>query len=385
MNIIYNTQEKITSKIKEILLLIIPDIKKTQLNILPFIIFGMIMAESSVSIDIANTLKDEFSLIKLDSVIKRIRRFFNNKLFKPYEFYDKIIRFVITNYKKKHNDKRVNIIFDHMFSHDNYTVFMISMRIGKTGIPLWFRCFKGKDNEDAFNEELLKEGISYVSSLFDNSFNLTFSGDRWFNSVSLLSFIESLGHTYVVRLKRNIKVECDNKRVKSNVKNVGDLPSLQYHSSFYFNAKITECKFNTTIVISKRDGVDEPWIIATNGDHRRAIKDYGYRFGGIETLFKNQKSNGLHIESINNSSLASFTTMYTLVCFTTLFLTIIGADYSKNSNSYKDYGFTTHKTYKDKGKVRVMSLFNVGLTLFKYAFNSLRYVRLPISLILYDI
>lgn len=156
MNIIYNTQEKITSEIKKILLQIIPDIRKTQLKIIPFIIFGIIMAESSISSDIAKTLKDDFSLIKLDSVIKRIRRFFNNKLFKPYNFYDKIIRYVISNYKLKHNDKRINIIFDHMFSHDNYTVFMISMRIGKIGIPLWFRCFKGKDSEEAFSEELLK-------------------------------------------------------------------------------------------------------------------------------------------------------------------------------------------------------------------------------------
>ena len=286
MNIIYNTQEKITSEIKKLLLLIIPNIRKTQLNIIPFVIFGIIISESSVSIDIAKTLKDDFSLIKLNSIVKRIRRFFNNKLFKPYEFYDNIIRYVISNYKLKHNDKRINIIFDHMFSHDNYTVFMISMRIGKIGIPLWFRCFKGKDSEDAFSEELLKEGISYVSSLFDSSFDLIFSGDRWFNSISLLSFIESFGHTYVVRLKRNIKVECDNKRVKKSIKTVGDLPSFQYHSSFYFNSKITDHKFNTTIVISKRDDVEEPWIIATNGDYKRAIKDYGYRFVELNQFLK---------------------------------------------------------------------------------------------------
>ena len=43
-----------------------------------------------------------------------------------------------------------------MFSHDNYTVFMITMRIGKQGIPLWFRCFKGKSDKSAFQEDLLK-------------------------------------------------------------------------------------------------------------------------------------------------------------------------------------------------------------------------------------
>lgn len=61
--------------------------------------------------------------------------------FKSFNF---VIKYVISTYKKKHNDKRIHIIFNHMFSHDNYTVFMISMRIGKQGIPIWFRCFEKK-------------------------------------------------------------------------------------------------------------------------------------------------------------------------------------------------------------------------------------------------
>ena len=91
-------------------------LEKLGLNILPHIIWGMINAESSK--------------------VKRIRRFFNNNLFDSINFYDYIIKHVIANYKKKHKDNRVHIIFDHMFSHDNYTVFMISMRIGNQGIPL---------------------------------------------------------------------------------------------------------------------------------------------------------------------------------------------------------------------------------------------------------
>ena len=101
----------------------------------------------------------------------------------------------------------------------------------------------------------------------------------------------------------------------------------------------------------------EPWIIATNGDSRHAIKDYGYRFGGIECLFKNQKSNGFYIETINNSTIAYFTNMYTIVCFSILTLTLIGTDYTKNKKCYKNIKFETHKNYKNKGKVRIMSLF----------------------------
>ena len=76
MNKIYNTQEEIASAIKNYLLKVDPSIRKTQLNIIPYIMIGMIDSESIVACDIAKKLKDNFSLVKFDSVIKRIRRLF---------------------------------------------------------------------------------------------------------------------------------------------------------------------------------------------------------------------------------------------------------------------------------------------------------------------
>ena len=116
-----------------------------------------------------------------------------------------------------------------------------------------------------------------------------------------------------------------------------------------------------------------------------AIQNYSYCFGFIEYVFKNQKSNVLYLEAINNASEKVYNTMYTMACTVVLFLTIIGADYSKNTNCYKNEKIITHKVYKDKGKVRVMSLFRIGLTLFHRAVNSTKYIRLPIRFILYDI
>ena len=87
----------------------------------------MILSESSVASDIAKNLKDDFSLVQHESVIRRIKRLFKNKLFDPYKFYDEVIKYIISNYKSKHEDKRVHLTFDHMFSHDNYTVFMITI------------------------------------------------------------------------------------------------------------------------------------------------------------------------------------------------------------------------------------------------------------------
>ena len=78
--------------------------------------------------------------------------------------------------------------------------------------------------------------------------------------------------------------------------------------------------------------------------------------------------------------------MYSTIAFTiVLFLTIIGADYSKNTKCCKNKKIVTHIVYKNKGKVRVMSLFKTGLTLFHRAHNSRKYIRLPIGFVLYDI
>ena len=385
MNKVYNTQEEIASEIEKFLKEIFTDIRKTQLNILPYIVLGIILSESVVASDIAKALKNQFTLVQLESVIKRIKRFFSNELFKPHEFFNHVIKHIISNYKKKHSDKRVHVVFDHMFSHDNYTVFMITMRIGKQGIPLWFRCFEGKDCTEAFEENLLKEGISYVSSLFGNEYDLIFLADGWFNSTTLLEHIASLGHTFCIRFKRNIKTLIYDKKEGHKVwKILDELKAYQYHSNSFKDIEITDKKYVVNIAISQKHGVAEPWIIVTNGDTKRAIKDYGYRFGAIECLFKNQKSNGFRLELTVNASLQYFKNLYAVTCFASIFLIILGADYSKNTKCYKNEKIVTHKVIKGV-KRRVMSLFNVGLTLFKRAYNSLKYIRIPFSFKLYDI
>lgn len=180
MSKLYNTQEDFAIGFNKFIKNIFPNIRKTQLNILPYIIFGMTKAESSVTSDIAKELEGKFDFVQHDSNVKRIRRFFNNKLFDGELFYDLIIKHVIYNYKKKHKDLRVHIVVDHMFSHDNYTTLMMSMRIGKQGIPIWFRSFKGKKVSDAFEEELIIEGINYIIELFKHTnYKLTFLADRW--------------------------------------------------------------------------------------------------------------------------------------------------------------------------------------------------------------
>lgn len=59
MRKLYNTQNEIASNIKKFLLKIFPDIRKTQLKIIPYIIIGIILSESVVASDIAKKLKEQ--------------------------------------------------------------------------------------------------------------------------------------------------------------------------------------------------------------------------------------------------------------------------------------------------------------------------------------
>ena len=384
---LYNTQKEITSNIKQFLLLCFPDIRKTQLNIIPYIVFGMICAKACAASSIATKLKDDFCFIQLDSITKRIRRFFNNALFCAFTFYNKFIKYIISNYNVKHSNQKVHIIFDHSYSHENYTILMFSMRIGKQGIPIYFECFKGINEKDAFTDETIIKGIKVVDELFkDTNFNLVFLADRWFNSENILKYIDDLGRTFCIRLKSSIKVSVfDKKRKRYVTKNACDLKSRKNRGTYYNNVYLySDSSFKCNITVGKYNDVSEAWIVATNGNCNEAIRDYSHRFGGIETIFKNLKSNGFNLEKINNCNLKAFTNMFCLLCFSVTWLIIIGSDYIKNTNCYKDIKINSIKKCNGKN-IRVISIFKLGFTLFEIAFNSLIYIRIPYKFILYDI
>lgn len=402
MSKVYNDFKFIANNFREFISLSCPFLSKTCLNIFPDILTSMIFSSSCHTKDISLSCKGpKFDFIQPDSVDRRIRRFFNNSHYDPYKIYDSIIRHVISKFKCKHGDNRVHIVFDHMFKSEDFVVFMISLRIGKKSVPLWFRCFEdGHSSPFAFQEHILTEGIKYVSDLFKDyhNYHLIFLADRWFNSPSLLNFIDSLGHTYVVRARSNHKVKYfDESEGHFIWSNLGDLFHYVYKATYYNDVFYTKSSIKTNVVFSATssisikdktsDGlVSEPWILLTNGDVKRAVKDYHYRFGAIEFLFKDQKSNGFNLQKSNTSqkSIQAFSMMYTCINICILFLTCVGTYYTRHKGKYyKDVKIRYYSIVKGKHK-RHMSIFQVGLTLFKRAVNSLKYIKIPFNFVLTD-
>lgn len=129
MNKLYNTQTNIASDLSKFFKNVVSDISKPQLNIIPYIILGMIEAESVVTTDIVKKLKGDFSCVNPSSTVRRLERFFNNPKFNVYDFYNDIISNIISNYNPK--NKNVYISIDHMFCRDSFTVLFFSLKIDK--------------------------------------------------------------------------------------------------------------------------------------------------------------------------------------------------------------------------------------------------------------
>ena len=126
---LYNTQSQITSALSNFFNFVSPNSSKPHIKNSSDIIFGIIKSESVVTSDIVKSLKSLGADSQPSSVTRRFERFFNNTKFYPYSFFESIISYIIKNYKIK--NPNVYISFDHMFCKDNFTVFMLSLRIGK--------------------------------------------------------------------------------------------------------------------------------------------------------------------------------------------------------------------------------------------------------------
>lgn len=188
----YYNQQKISSSLQHFFTKFF-SLSKPHLKLISFIITGMICAESVVTSDISRKLKDDFSLVYLASIERRFRRFFNSFSSIAYSFFEAFIQYIISKFCVKHSGKYIHISFDHMFCKDKFTILLFSLRIGKQGIPIWFRCFKGKHNPHAYSLSLIIQGISFCSNLFlDRGYHIIFLADRWFPHTDILSHIHSL-------------------------------------------------------------------------------------------------------------------------------------------------------------------------------------------------
>ena len=140
--------------------------------------------------------------------------------------------------------------------------FCFLLKLVSNGIPLWFRCFKGKQDPDAFSLSLINQGISYVFDLFKSkNYNLIFLADRWFNFREIMQHIDSLSCTYCIRTKTNVAIEIDNFEYSDMIASISDIEPFFSKSIIFNSVRITSFKFQTKLVVSKTDSHNESFFI----------------------------------------------------------------------------------------------------------------------------
>ena len=189
-----------------------------------------------------------------------------------------------------------------------------------------------------------------------------------------MKFIHNKGHYFCIRAKvnSNIRVYIYDKKEKHKIyKKFTDFPVRKHTSLYYENIELGDFHFKCNLSIARGKLSDDPWFILSNIEPNLALREYGHRFGAIEMFFKSQKTNGFNLEKTKTRNLHAYENLYSLVCFAGLWLTIIGIDYTKNyTHVKKNLNIRFVKYDKNKKPIRILSLFNLGLTIFKMCYNS---------------
>ena len=232
---------------------------------------------------------------------------------------------------------------------------------------------------------LLKNGISYCANLFnDKNYHIIFLADRWFPHVEILSYIESISCFFCIRAKSFFTYSYYNSKGAFITSHLRDISPLKYTSKVLKDVFFTRNLYKTNIVVSNYSNTDEPWYLVTNDDTSRAVKNYSYRFGSIECIFKSQKSNGFRLESTNTKLIEHFISLFTIMCVALTWLSIICSDYTRNKGAYHIKVRDVHQR-KGKKPTRYYSIFNLGLTIFNLCYYNYVNFTLKFNFVLYDI
>ena len=379
MNKLYNTENDIVKWLIDFFNKIDFNFSKPQLKIIPHIISSIINSENITTLDISKSFIDDSLLSNQSSIEKKLWRFFNNPKFNGISFFNSSIKYVINNFKAlKHN--KLIVVMDHMFMKNNFVNLVFTLKIGKQSIPIWFRCDKTKSNGHheideltkkwLFSEKVIFNAIDEVIELLSPiNTKITFLGDRWFCNLKMMKHINDKGHYFCIRAKvnSNIKVFIYDKKEKHKIyKKFTDFKVWKNKSLYYENL------------------VDDPWFILSNIEPNQALREYAHRFGANEMFFKSQKTNGFNLEKTKTRNLHAYENLYSLVCFAGLWLTIIGIDYTKNYiHVKKNLNIRYVKKNKNNKQIRIISLFNLGLTIFRRCYNSYINYKIKTNMQLY--
>jgi hypothetical protein len=177
------------------------------------------------------------------------------------------------------------LMIDQSKVNDTFEVLMVSVRLRKRAIPLFWIAKETKGGIGFMEQKALLE---VVRSWLPKGCRVMLAGDRFYGTAELVGWCQRQGWGYRLRLKGNLCVYQDQGADKT-------LDQLKAEGKRTLEKARFRSGMITPVGILHEPGHDEPWYIAMDSQpNEYKTRDYGLRWG-IENMFSDFKSRGFSL------------------------------------------------------------------------------------------
>ncbi len=252
------------------------------------------------------------------SVVRRFRRWLDNKCIQVHTLYELIIQEALTEW----NENVLYLALDTSMLWDQYCLIRLSIIYRGRAVPLVWDVIEHDSSSVSFATYC--HLLDKAQTLLPPGCDIIFLADRGFADTALMDYLNDTLHWHWrIRIKSSFLVyRCGQRRCK-----VSSVKLKRGQARFWHNVYITEGRFDPVhLALAKPHSVKEQWFIASNQPtHVATFDEYGLRFD-IEENFLDDKSNGFQLASSLIRSAAALSRLCLALAVATLFLVCQGTE-----------------------------------------------------------
>jgi hypothetical protein len=320
---------------------IAPELRKTQVNGLVYLIVGIYLSKSVNLGIIAGKIT---GLVRRLSNVKRLSRLLKNQNIDVEKIYHPIAQEWMR--AQAAASQQVKLIIDGTKIGFGHQLLMVSMAYRKRSIPIcwtWVKYVKGHSTTEKQIEVLQK-----VHELLPPGVAVILVGDSEFGAIELIRCLDEWRWDYVLREKGRLSICLKNETGWKKLSEISIQPGQKiWIEQCYLTQKEI---YPVSILIYWKKGEDSPWYLATSlPDQKMTISAYSRRMW-IEEMFGDMKRNGFDFERTMLRDMDRLSRLTLAISLLYVWLISIGSRSIKNGD----------RVWVDRNDRRDLSIFQIG-------------------------
>lgn len=259
----------------------LPRQRATQRRKLSELVGGMLICQTPNLMELSNVLDRPTE--SAEARYNYVERFLKNSLVDTEVVMAAYAKDVLARLEK--HQHTLVLMIDQSKVNDAFEVLMISVRLRKRAIPLFWVV---KETKGGIGFEPQKALLDVVCAWVPEGCRVMLAGDRFYGTADLVGWCQKQGWRYRLRLKGNLCIYQDQGPDKT-------LEQLKTEGKKALEKARFRSGMITHVGILHEPGHDEPWYIAMDSlPNEDKTRDYGLRWG-IENMFSDFKSRGFSL------------------------------------------------------------------------------------------